>query len=91
MAAAAAAAAGTEEEDPAVAAGKLLPASMSSSHVDPVSAISVAPSSSSSAEETVPFLQPFPTIIRPIDRDRIDLEAGPGEQPQCRICLESDG
>ena len=26
-----------------------------------------------------------------MDRDSIDLEAGPGEQPQCRICLESDG
>jgi hypothetical protein len=26
-----------------------------------------------------------------MDRDDVDLEAGPGEQPQCRICLESDG
>ena len=76
-----------EEDAGAAAAGKL-PASMPSSHIDPVSSSS---SSSSSAEETVPFLHPFPTIISPIDRDRIDLEAGPGEQPQCRICLESDG
>lgn len=26
-----------------------------------------------------------------MNRDEVDLEAGPGEQPQCRICLESDG
>lgn len=26
-----------------------------------------------------------------MDRDSVDLEAGPGDQPQCRICLESDG
>ncbi|XP_031499071.1 uncharacterized protein LOC116263440 isoform X2 [Nymphaea colorata] len=26
-----------------------------------------------------------------MDRDTIDLEAGPGEQIQCRICLETDG
>ena len=26
-----------------------------------------------------------------MDRDDVDLEAGPGDQPQCRICLESDG
>lgn len=25
------------------------------------------------------------------ERDQIDLEAGPGQQPQCRICLDSDG
>ncbi|RWV96354.1 hypothetical protein GW17_00040951 [Ensete ventricosum] len=25
------------------------------------------------------------------DRKEIDLEAGPGEQFQCRICLETDG
>lgn len=33
-----------------------------------------------------------PLIPPPItDPNEIDLEAGPGEQIQCRICLETDG
>lgn len=34
-----------------------------------------------------PLIAPSP-ITEPSE---IDLEAGPGEQIQCRICLESDG
>ncbi|MCD7446152.1 hypothetical protein HAX54_041537 [Datura stramonium] len=40
-------------------------------------------------EESSPLIPP-PLIIEP-NNDDIDLEAGPGEQLQCRICLESDG
>lgn len=37
--------------------------------------------------EASPLVAPTP-ITEPSE---IDLEAGPGEQIQCRICLESDG
>lgn len=46
-----------------------------------------------SASETVVEVDMDVIERRPLimDRDEIDLEAGPGEQPQCRICLETDG
>lgn len=54
-------------------------------------ASSATPSvASASVSERQPFLS-SPPAISPLERDHIDLEAGPGEQPQCRICLESDG
>lgn len=37
--------------------------------------------------DTSPLIPPS-TITEPSE---IDLEAGPGEQIQCRICLETDG
>lgn len=37
--------------------------------------------------ESSPLMTP-PVITDPSE---IDLEAGPGEQIQCRICLETDG
>lgn len=37
--------------------------------------------------DSSPLVAPSP-ITGP---DEIDLEAGPGEQIQCRICLETDG
>lgn len=38
--------------------------------------------------ESSPLVTPPPPIT---DNHDIDLEAGPGEQIQCRICLETDG
>lgn len=37
--------------------------------------------------DTSPLVPPSPIT----DPNEIDLEAGPGEQTQCRICLETDG
>ena len=37
--------------------------------------------------ELSPLVPPSPMV----DPSEIDLEAGHGEQIQCRICLESDG
>jgi len=47
-----------------------------------------APSASSETVVDMDVIERRPLIM---DRDEVDLEAGPGEQPQCRICLESDG
>ena len=44
--------------------------------------------SSSEAVVDIESVEHRPLIM---DRDSVDLEAGPGDQPQCRICLESDG
>ncbi|KAJ4831095.1 hypothetical protein Tsubulata_006093 [Turnera subulata] len=38
--------------------------------------------------DSSPLVPPPPPITEPSE---IDLEAGPGEQIQCRICLETDG
>jgi len=40
-----------------------------------------------SESDTSPLVPPLP----PVDPSSIDLEAGPSEQIQCRICLETDG
>ncbi|GFZ19879.1 RING/FYVE/PHD zinc finger superfamily protein [Actinidia rufa] len=37
--------------------------------------------------DSSPLIAPSPIT----DPNEIDLEAGPGEQIQCRICLEIDG
>ncbi|RWW62382.1 hypothetical protein BHE74_00030487 [Ensete ventricosum] len=37
--------------------------------------------------DSSPLIAPVPVP----DPNDIDLEAGPGEQFQCRICLETDG
>lgn len=37
--------------------------------------------------ELSPLVPPSPMV----EPSEIDLEAGPGEQIQCRICLETDG
>lgn len=39
-------------------------------------------------ETSVPLVPPSPPLADP---NEIDLEAGPGDQIQCRICLESEG
>lgn len=58
--------------------------------VEKVAMEEAAPSASASeAVVDVDVIERRPLIM---DRDDVDLEAGPGEeQPQCRICLESDG
>lgn len=44
-------------------------------------------------EESSPLIPPTVITVPNIndDDDIIDLEAGPDEHIQCRICLESDG
>lgn len=39
------------------------------------------------------LVESSPLMAAPVitDPSEIDLEAGPGEQIQCRICLETDG
>lgn len=39
-------------------------------------------------ETSAPLVPPSPPLADP---NEIDLEAGPGDQIQCRICLDSEG
>ena len=49
--------------------------------------LSVVRNSMSDHSDSSPLVAPSPIT----DPSEIDLEAGPGEQIQCRICLETDG
>ena len=49
--------------------------------------LSLVRNSMSDHSDSSPLVAPLPIT----DPSEIDLEAGPGEQIQCRICLETDG